>query len=116
MSLSDFLLSPCIVTQMLPRVNRRIAPRKHVFTPARRDQRDQHVLIEGHRIFVVVEFFIVRAEPMRKRRVDASDRFPKTAPGQRRAAATGIVRDDNREALILRARPERSFAKPRMAE
>ena len=73
---------------------------------ARRGQGDEQVLIHRQVVYTVVVLGEVVAEPVGEAGVDALDRLAELTPAQRRAAATGVVRDDHGESLVLRAGPE----------
>ena len=86
----------------------------HVKRP-RRDQGQQRMLVKGQGRLAVVVGLERPAEPMGENRVDSLRRLAKPAPGQRRPAFARIVGNHEREPLVLRSRPERRFAQPRVA-
>jgi hypothetical protein len=47
---------------------------------------------------------------------DPLGRLPEPPPGERRPALAGVVRDDHREPLVLRPRPQRRLAEARVAD
>src|SRR5262249_35474552 len=66
-------------------------------------------------IGLVVEFLESAVEPVRKIAVDLLDRFANFTATGGSAAATGLVRDRQGDAVIKRGGQERGLAEPRMA-
>ena len=81
---------------------------------ARGDQGQELVLVDRQLVDAVVERLVVAAEPVREGGVDAPDGLAEPPPRQRRAALAGVVGDDEGEPLVLRPRPERRLAQPRV--
>src|SRR5262245_16122663 len=82
---------------------------------SRRDERDQHVLVDREFRFAVAIFAKVVAIPLREGRVQLADGFAKVAARQRCATGARVVREDYGEAWIGGGGPQRSLAHARMA-
>ncbi len=73
-------------------------------------QCDQRMLIDRQFIFSIVVFRKLVTEPMWKNGVDSFHRFANAATLNRRAAATGIIADDDFKTLVRRSSPQRRLA------
>ena len=68
----------------------------------RRHQGDEAILVERQAVGVLVELLERRIEPVRKAVIDLLDRLADGAAARRRAAAAGLVRDRQGDALVER--------------
>ena len=82
---------------------------------ARRDQRQQHVLIDRQLGDARVETLVGRGEPVREGGVDALHGLAVPAPAQGGSAFARFVRHHQREPRILGRGPERRLAAARVA-
>ena len=107
-----------MVTGAMETTNRRLSKEKReIFDPERdlvfdasRCKRNEQVLINGERGFVIPEPTIVPAIPDAGERIRRGHCLAITPPGQRGAALTGVVRNGHGKAFVLRRRPERRLA------
>src|ERR1017187_7366724 len=76
----------------------------------------QAILVERQPLRSVVELLELRVEPVRRKVVDGLYGFADLAAARRRAAAAGLVRKRDRDALVERRREESSLAVARVAE
>src|SRR5262249_9492451 len=84
----------------------------------RSTKRDQTVLVERQLARVVIKLLKVAAEPVRKRGVDALDRFGPRVAGAAGGGATtaSLQRNDDGDSFVKRAGQQGRFAVPRMAD
>ena len=83
---------------------------------ARGNERQQQVLVERQIVLGVVIAVEVVAKPVREGFVDMADGFAVAPARQRGAAAAGFVGDDQGEARVAGAGPQRGFAQSRETE
>ena len=88
---------------------------RHVHGP-RGDQGDQQVRVDRQFRFVIAELLIVRAVPDSRQRIGCRHRFAIAPPGQRGSSLAGVVRDHQRESLVLCSRPQGCLAGSRVPE
>ena len=79
------------------------------------DEGDEHVLVDGELVFLVIILFEVFAEPVGVGDVGVAGGFAEAAAEEGGAAAAGVVGDDEGEAFILGAGPERGLAEAGLA-
>src|SRR5690625_5151047 len=80
------------------------------------DQCQQHMLIDRQIPLPAVVLVVIVAEPVGEAGVDHSYRLTESSAGERRTPTSGVVRDDDGEALIRRTGPECRLAQSRVAQ
>jgi hypothetical protein len=100
--LQYFKLAARVRPLILLRIRQQHRPRSH--------QRHETMLIKRQLLRLLVELLELRIEPVREARVDSFHGFTDFAAAGRGAAATGLVRNGQRDALIERRRQQRRFA------
>ena len=103
---SDLKLENVLVVDPLYPALSYILDRARDVDRSRRAQRDQQMLVDRQLILVVRIAAEVAAEPVRERRRDARDRLAVAAAAQRGTTAARVVRDHQRNSLVLRTGPE----------
>ena len=82
---------------------------------ARRNCRDQHMLVEFHRLLVVHVFRVGLAVPVRKRLHLRRDVLSEVSFGERTSAAASLVGDADGKPVVACRRKKRRLCKPRRA-
>src|SRR5690606_281725 len=83
---------------------------------ARREQRQERVLVERERVLTIRVGVEVLAEPVWEARRDVRDPFAEATARELRARASGAACDGEREAFVASGGPERGLAETRMAD
>ncbi len=101
--------SACLQETLTLRVRPQVILSTGCIDGTRGHQCEKHVLIYGKISLPVAILPEIPAEPVRETRVDPCDRLAKSSTRERRAAATGVVGNNQRKTFILGASPQRRF-------